>query len=125
MKLIKIIDEQTKKCEVALNENPDEKTLAYYTEQGFIEGEWERGYDGVPYVKGFAPVPPVPTLEEQKEARARAYQQEVDPITAHIQRLRDEPETTETIAKIEALIFERENKVADIKERFPYPEDGD
>lgn len=123
MKLIKIIDEQTKKCEVALNENPDEETLAYYTEQGFVEGEWERGYDGVPYVKGFAPVPPVPTMEEQKAKRAAAYATEVDPITAHIQRERDEAEPDEE--KIAALIEERNQKVQEIKELYPYPENAD
>ncbi|MBO4521354.1 MAG: hypothetical protein J5787_09130 [Alphaproteobacteria bacterium] len=120
MKLIKIIDEQTKKCEVALNENPDEKTLAYYTAQGFAEGEWELGYDGVPYVKGHAPVPPVPTMEEQKAKRAAAYAMDVDPITAHIQRLRDEAEPDEE--KIAALISERAEKVAAIREKYPYPE---
>jgi len=121
MKLIKIIDEQTKKCEVALNENPDEETLAYFKEQGFAEGDWERGYDGIPYVKGYAPVPPVPTKEEQKQKRAAAYAVEVDPITAHIQRERDEEEPDED--KIAALIEERAQKVADIQARFPYPED--
>lgn len=120
MKLIKIVDEQTKKCEVALNENPDEETLAYYTAQGFAEGEWELGYDGIPYVKGFAPVPPVPTIEEQKAKRAAAYTAEVDPITAHIQRERDEAEPDGE--KISALIAERAEKVAAIKEKYPYPE---
>ena len=120
IKLIKIIDEQTKKCEVALNENPDEKTLAYYTEQGFVEGEWELGYDGMPYVKGYTPVPPVPTMEEQKAKRAAAYAMDVDPITAHIQRLRDEAEPDEE--KIAALISERTEKVAAIREKYPYSE---
>ena len=54
MSYIKIIDE-TKKCEVFLNENPDEEQIAELTEQGFIEGEWERAWDGFPYVKGYAP----------------------------------------------------------------------
>lgn len=61
----------------------------------------------------------VPTYEEQKQNRASAYQQEVDPITAHIQRERDKEEPDEE--KISALIEERDEKVAEIKERFPYP----
>lgn len=65
----------------------------------------------------------VPTHEEQSENRAAAYQQEVDPITAHIQRLRDKEQTPETVAEIEQLIAERDAKVEEIKQRYPYPTD--
>lgn len=64
---------------------------------------------------------PAPTMEEQKEKRAQAYLVEVDPITAHIQRLRDEAEPDEQ--RIAELIEERAEKVAEIQAQFPYPED--
>jgi hypothetical protein len=64
---------------------------------------------------------PAPTHDEQSEKRAEAYQAEVDPITSHIQRLRDAEQTEEVIAEIEVLIAERDAKVAEIKERYPYP----
>lgn len=63
---------------------------------------------------------PIPTDDEQKQNRAAAYQAEVDPITAHIERLRDEAEPDE--AKIAELIAERTKKVEEIKQRFPYKE---
>ena len=64
---------------------------------------------------------PAPTHEEQSEKRAAAYQAEVDPITSHIQRLRDiDPVPQE---EIDELIAERDAKVAEIKERYPYPTD--
>ena len=64
---------------------------------------------------------PAPTKEEQSEKRAAAYQQEVDPITSHIQRLRDcDPVPQDEIAE---LIAERDAKVAEIKERLPYPDE--
>lgn len=62
-----------------------------------------------------------PTKEEQREKRAFAYQQEVDPITSHIQRLRDEEQTEEIQDEIESLIAERIAKVEEIKARYPYP----
>lgn len=68
---------------------------------------------------------PAPSIDEQKENRARAYKEEIDPITAHIQRLRDEEQTEEVIAEIEALIAERTAKVEEIKARYPYPEGED
>lgn len=70
------------------------------------------------------PEPTPPTHEEVRQARARAYQQEVDPITSHISRLRDEEQTEEVVAEIEELITERTEKVAEIKERLPYPDEN-
>ena len=78
MKLIKVIDEQTKKCEVALNENPDEETLAYYTEQGFVEGDWEKGYDGLIYVKGYAPAKPQNIINAERIAELQDYLDKTD-----------------------------------------------
>ena len=66
------------------------------------------------------PDPYVPTDEEQRQNRERAYAAEIDQITAHIQRLRDENPIPE--GEIAELIAEREAKVREIKERFPYSE---
>ena len=74
-------------------------------------------------VKNPEPLPP--TKEEQEQNRANAYQQEVDPITSHINRLRDEEQTEEIIAEIEQLKLERDAKVEEIKARYPYPEGED
>lgn len=65
---------------------------------------------------------PAPTEEEQSEKRKQAYIAEVDPITAHINRLKDEEQTEEIVAEIESLKAERSAKVREIKERFPYYE---
>ena len=67
---------------------------------------------------------PLPTKEEQSKKRAQAYLIEVDPITAHIQRLRDKEQTEEISAEIVKLIAERDAKVEEIKERYPYPTDN-
>lgn len=65
--------------------------------------------------------PEPPTHEEIREMRANAYLCEVDPITAHIQRLRDC--NPMPVGEIEELIAERNAKVAEIKERLPYPDE--
>ena len=67
---------------------------------------------------------PEPTYEELKMYRASAYQIEVDPITSHIQRLRDKEQTEEIIEKINELIAERDAKVQEIVEKYPYPVDN-
>lgn len=66
---------------------------------------------------------PAPTHDEQSDKRAMAYKQEVDPITSHISRLRDKEQTPEIVAEIEQLIAERDAKVEEIIQRYPYPTD--
>lgn len=65
MSYIKIVDE-TKKCDVFLNENPTAEQIADLTEQGFVEGDWERGWDGFPYVKGYAPEKPQSAINAER-----------------------------------------------------------
>ena len=72
MSYIKIIDE-TKKCEVFLNENPTAEQIADLTEQGFIEGEWERAWDGFPYAKGYAPEKPQSVINAERIAELQNY----------------------------------------------------
>ena len=67
---------------------------------------------------------PDPTYDDIKEMRANAYREEVDPITSHIQRLRDKEQTEEIITKINELIAERDEKVQEIVEKYPYPVDN-
>lgn len=68
-------------------------------------------------------VVPTPTREEVDEARRQLYIAEVDPITAHINRLRDEELTPEIAAEIAELVEERKLKVEEIKANNPYPEE--
>ena len=65
----------------------------------------------------------IPTDEEQRRNRESAYTAEVDPITSHIQRLRDEEQTEEILTKIEELKVERSIKVIEIQERYPYSDE--
>ena len=118
-KYAKVINEETKLCEVGLGTNS-----AFYKSIGMTEMEVEQAYNGNWYVEGFAPVKPEPTKEEQQKAREEAYKAEVDPITCHIQRLGDEEQTAEVIAEIAQLVEKRKAKVEEIKQRFPYSEEA-
>lgn len=62
-KYAKVINEETKQCEVGLGTNS-----AFYQSIGMTEMEVELGYDGSWYVKGYAPEKPEPTIAEQNEA---------------------------------------------------------
>lgn len=77
------------------------------------------------YLESVENIKPIPTDEEIRQLRAQAYAEEVDCITAHIQRLRDEEQTPEIEAEISALIEERALKVEEIKQRYPYLEGND
>ncbi len=118
----KIIDDQTKELQIGVGCD-----VAYYLEIGMEYMETELAHNGKWYLKGYAPKEPQPepkTKEEVQKIRAALYQSEVDPITAHIQRLRDERQTEPTIRQINELLVERENKVIQIRTENPYPEEG-
>ena len=51
---------------------------------------------------------PLPTKEDIKLFRANAYLLEVDPITSHISRLRDEEQTEGVKQEIEDFIYKEE-----------------
>lgn len=57
-----------------------------------------------------------------EETRAGLYAAQVDPITAHINRLRDEELTPELAAEITKLVEERKLLVEEIKAQHPYPD---
>lgn len=117
-KYAKVISEETKACEVGIGTNS-----AFYQSIGMTEMEVEQDYAGNWYLAGYAPAKPEPTKEEQRQARDDAYIAKVDPITCHINRLKDEEQTEEVVAEIARLVEERKAKVEEIKQRFPYPVD--
>lgn len=82
----------------------------------YADDDIETAYNGEKYVKGYAPAI---DNEYQSKMREKAYEAEVDPITAHIQRLRDDDPESEEIA---TLIAERTAKREEIKARYPYAE---
>lgn len=67
IKYAQVKDEQTKKCIVGLGTD-----IEAYKAMGMTELDVEEGYDGW-YLKGYAPVQPTPTLEEQVLALERQY----------------------------------------------------
>ena len=114
-KYAKVINEETKLCEVGIGTN-----TAFYQSIGMSEMEVEQAYDGSWYLAGYAPAKPEPTKEEISTLREQAYIQEVDKITCHINRLKDEEQTPEVIAEIASLVEKRKAKVEEIKQRYRY-----
>lgn len=108
----KQIGEHTEKRFVPMfDEETVDETIKEYADEDI-----EIAYNGEKYLKGFAPAI---DNEYQSKIREKAYVAEVDPITAHIQRLRDDdPESSE----IDDLIAQRTAKREEIKARFPYAE---
>ena len=65
----------------------------------------------------------IPTKEEISTLREQLYIKDADPITCHINRLKDEEQTAEILAEIETLKAERAAIIAKIKEENPYSEE--
>lgn len=74
-KYAKVINEETKLCEVGLGTNS-----SFYQSIGMTEMEVEQAYDGNWYVLGFAPEKPVETLQAEVRAVRNSYLEKyVDP----------------------------------------------
>lgn len=82
----------------------------------YTDEQIETAYNGAKYVAGYAPAI---DNEYQSQMREKAYIEEIDPITAHIQRLRDDDPDSAEIAE---LIAKRTAKRDEIKARYPYAE---
>ena len=118
----KVIDETTHEVKIGIG-----CCVSYYIEIGMTWMETELAYNGKWYVKGYAPKEPDPTpktYEEVKEKRESLYREKVDPITAHISRLRDREQTPTTEAEIKRLINIRDYTYTQIQIENPYPVEG-
>ena len=67
LKYAKIINEETKLCEVGLGTNS-----AFYQSIGMTEMEVEEAYDGSWYVKGYAPEKPAKETAQEKIEELKA-----------------------------------------------------
>lgn len=121
MSYIKIVDEANR-CNVFLNENPTSEQIAELTEQGFIEANYERGYDGFCYLKGYAPEKPV----EQKAAEVRAERdRRIDSVRWRIERYQTQKaaglETTDTAEHYKAILLYVQ-ALRDVPEQAGFPD---
>lgn len=70
---------------------------------------------------------PEPSIAEKNEAiratREMLYRGTVDPLTSQISRLRDDVQSPEVEQEIQALILQRSELVAKIREENPYIEE--
>lgn len=107
----KIGEHTEKHYEPMFTEETVDEAIAEYTDE-----QIETAYNGEKYVAGYAPAI---DNEYQQKMREKAYEAEIDPITAHIQRLRDDDPESEEIA---TLMAERTEKRDEIKARYPYAE---
>lgn len=64
----KIVNQETKQCDVGLGTN-----IEYYKSIGMTEQEVEQSYDGSWYLKGFAPVKPEPSVQEKVQKLEKEY----------------------------------------------------
>ena len=76
IKYAKIINEETKQCEVGIGTN-----VEFYKSIGMTEMEVEQAYNGDWYIKGFAPEEPIAEKNEKIRAERQArYVAESDPL---------------------------------------------
>ena len=94
-------------------------------ERVLTDKEFEGLKDGSLIIKdGEIIAKPAPTRLEIEEIRRSLYIAHKDPLTCQIESLKDEEQTPEIVAEIEALKVKRANVVLDIKTKNPSPEEA-
>lgn len=116
LKYAKIINEETKLCEVGLGTN-----TKFYKSIGMSEIEVEQAYTGDWYVEGYAPEKPAPTYEEIDQLRIEYRKEHIDDKT--IARMRKTANKTWTEEDEQAYLALDAEVTAYIEEHYPYPEE--
>ena len=116
-KYAKIINEETKACEVGLGKNTE-----FYRSIGMTEQEVEQAYNGQWYLKGYAPEKPT----EEKAAEARAERdRRIDAIRWRIERYQTQTaaglETTDTAEHYKAILIYVQ-ALRDVPEQAGFPD---
>ena len=114
LKYAKIINEETKQCEVGLGTN-----VEFYKSIGMTEMDVEQSYNGFWYAEGYAPEKPEPTHDEVSKMREEYRKEHIDSKTA--ERSRKMANQTWT-ADDERAYLDLDAKVTEYIEMFlPYP----
>lgn len=116
-KYAKIINEQTKQCDVGLGTNTE-----FYKSIGMSEMDVEQAYTGNWYVEGYAPEKPEPTHDEVSKMREEYRKEHIDSKTA--ERSRKTANGTWTAEDERAYLDLDAEVTAYINEHFPYPEEA-
>lgn len=105
IKYAKVINEETKECQVGLGTNTE-----YYTKLGMTEQDVEQAYNGSWYLQGYAPAKPATTIQEQIEALENT-------ITARNIRsaIQGDEYALNKIAEVEAQIEELRHQLSEGK----------
>ena len=110
-KFAKIINEETKACEVGLGTN-----TTYYQSIGMTEQDVEQAYNGSWYIKGYAPVQPISEQNDDiRSKREQLYSTQIDPLHARKARkviLNDwsEADEAEYVAEVARISKEIEDE---------------
>lgn len=95
LKYAKVVNEETKLCEVGLGTNTD-----FYKSIGMTEMEVEQAYDGSWYVEGFSPVEPEKSYSEKRALEYPSIQDQLDML--YWDKVNGTNNWQETIADIKA-----------------------
>ncbi len=115
-KYAKVINEETKACEVGLGTNNN-----FYASIGMEEMEVEQAYNGEWYVAGYAPSEPEKTYAEKRLAEYPSIQEQLD--MQYWDMVNGTTIWKDTIDGIKAKYPKpiTDEVVAEIKEENPYP----
>ena len=109
----KIINKETKACEVGIGINTD-----FYKSIGMSEMDVEQGFDGNWYLKGYAPKEPIEHKNEQiRQQRQSRFATESDPL--YLDYVEAQARGDETVDEKKQLWLDKKDE---IRKELPYIE---
>jgi hypothetical protein len=102
LKYVKIINEETKACEVGLGTN-----IQFYQSIGMTEMEVEQAWNGNWYLKGYAPEKPQDLISKERVAELKQYLADTDYCILKIEEAIDEAEKQDLREKYAGTIKAR------------------
>lgn len=115
----KVINEETKQCEVADYETYTEKQINYFESLGMTLQDVDKAYNEIWYLMGYVPQQPIDEQNESiRQARLSLYRENTDELT--LRKLRKQALGTWTRQDEEEYLSEIKKMSDDIKVNNPY-----
>ena len=109
LKYAKIINQETKECEVGIGTN-----VSFYQSIGMTEQDVEQAWNGQWYIKGYAPEKPVDVQNKERVTELKAFLSETDYVSCKLTEALDETELQDLKEKYKDVLKKRREARAEI-----------
>ena len=109
LKYAKIVNEETKECEVGIGTN-----VEFYQSIGMTEQDVEQAWNGAWYIKGYAPEKTLDVQNKERVAELKEFLSSTDYVSCKLTEALDETELQDLKEKYKDVLKQRREARAEI-----------